>query len=119
MTEDIYEQLALAAQEASRLARKASPRHLTHPTPCPDYDVRALATHLLQEIVIHSWDLAAATHQVATFPTEVTETVLRWLHQDRDAGRTDTWYDSPVTTTSPSTLDRVVALSGRDPNWPT
>lgn len=62
MTE-IHEQLALAAQEAARLDRGVDVTQLSNPTPCPGYDVRALAAHLMQEIVLHGWDLAAATRQ--------------------------------------------------------
>lgn len=113
----IHEQLAAAAQEAVRLARGVEAARLAGPTPCPEYDVRALAAHLMQEIVLHSWDLAAATGQTARFPDEVTATVLRWLENDEDAKREDDWYQRPVPTSSTSLLDRAVALSGRDPAW--
>ena len=63
MTE-VHEQLAEAAREAARLASGAGADQLADRTPCPDYDVRALIVHLMQEIVLHSWDLAAATRQV-------------------------------------------------------
>ena len=116
MTE-LHKQLAVAAQEAARLARSVDLTQLADPTPCPDYDVRALAAHLMQEIVLHSWDLAAATGQAPKFPDEVTATVLRWLERDEDAMRADGWYQSPVPTASTSLLDRAVARSGRDPNW--
>ena len=116
MTE-LHKQLAVAAQEAARLARSVDLTQLADPTPCPDYDVRALAAHLMQEIVLHSWDLAAATGQAPKFPDEVTATVLHWLERDEDAMRADGWYQSPVPTASTSLLDRAVARSGRDPNW--
>jgi Mycothiol maleylpyruvate isomerase N-terminal domain len=116
MTE-ICEQLAGAAQEAARLARAVNPAHLTGRTPCPGYDVRALASHLMQEIVLHSWDLAAATGQVPGFSDEIAATVLRWLEHDEDAKRADGWYQGPVPTASTSLLDRAVARSGRDPQW--
>ncbi|TDD29168.1 hypothetical protein E1287_31420 [Actinomadura sp. KC06] len=116
---EIYEQLAVAAHEAARLARGVSPPQLTDRTPCPEYDVRALAAHLMQEIVLHSWDLAAATQQVPRFPDEVATTVLQWLEHDDDTKRTNDWYQRPVPTASTSPLDRAVALSGRDPEWRT
>ncbi|TDB91084.1 hypothetical protein E1264_02800 [Actinomadura sp. KC216] len=114
---DICEQLAIAAQEAARLARGVNSTQLTDRTPCPEYDLRALAAHLMQEIVLHSWDLAAATRQVPRFPDEVAATVLRWLEHEQDAKRADDWYERPVPTASTSVLDRAVALSGRDPKW--
>lgn len=116
MTE-IHEQLASAAQEAARLARGVEAARLAGPTPCPEYDVRALAAHLMQEIVLHSWDLAAATGQTARFPDEVAATVLRWLDDDEDGKRDDDWYQSPVPAASTSLLDQAVARSGRDPAW--
>lgn len=116
MTE-IHEQLAAAAEEAARLARGVHAAQLTGPTPCPEYDLRALAAHLLEEIVLHSWDLAAATRQTPQFPDEVAATVLRWLDQDPDAKWDDGWYRRAVPTASISPLDRAVAQSGRDPAW--
>lgn len=116
MTE-IQEQLALAAQEAARLARGVYPAQLTGPTPCPGYDVRGLAAHLMPEIVLHGWDLAAATRQTPGFPDEVATTVLRWLQCQQDPNRDDGWYGQAVPTASTSPLDRAVARSGRDPAW--
>ena len=116
MTE-IHEQLAAAAEEAVRLARGMHAAQLTGPTPGPEYDLRALAAHLMQEIVLHSWDLAAATRQTPEFPDEVAATVLRWLEQGQDAKRDDGWYRHPVPAASTSLLDRAVAQSGRDPAW--
>lgn len=116
MTE-IHEQLAAAAQEAARLARGVPVTQLAGRTPCPEYDVRALAAHLMQEIVLHSWDLAAATGQIPRFPDEVAATVLRWLEQGQDGKQDDDWYRSPVPTASTALLDRAVARSGRDPHW--
>ncbi|MBV9093809.1 MAG: hypothetical protein JO132_08040 [Streptosporangiaceae bacterium] len=114
---DIAEQLAVAAQEAARLARGMDRARHTDPTPCPEYDVRALSAHLMQEIVLHGWDLAAATGQTPRFPDEVAATVLRWLDNDEDPKRGDDWYQDPVPTASTSLLDRAVAQSGRDPAW--
>jgi Mycothiol maleylpyruvate isomerase N-terminal domain len=115
MTE-IHEQLALAAGEAARLARNVDASQLDDPTPCLEYDVRDLAAHLMQEIVLHGWDLAVATGQAPKFPDEVAATVLRWLDNDKDPNRGDDWYDAPVATDSTSLLDRAVAKSGRDPS---
>lgn len=116
MTE-IHEQLAAAAQEVARLARGADPAQLADATPCPGYDVRALAVHLMQELVLHGWDLAAATGQTPTFSDEITASVMGWLEQEEDAKRAGRWYQGPVPTTSTSLLDRAVARSGRDPGW--
>jgi hypothetical protein len=116
MTE-IHEQLAAAALEAACLARAVDPAQLGDPTPCPDYDVRAMIAHLMQEIVLHSWDLAAATGQTASFPDDVVATVLQRLDIEQDPKRNDDWYQPSVPTTSSELLDRAVARSGRDPSW--
>jgi hypothetical protein len=113
----IHEQLAIAAVEAARLARAADPSQLGDPTPCPDYDVRELAAHLLQEIVLHSWDLAVATGQTARFPDDVVATVLERLDVELEPERNDGWYSDPVAAAGTSALDRAVARSGRDPSW--
>jgi hypothetical protein len=118
MTE-IYDQLALAAEEAARLARGVNVTQLNDATPCPGYDVHALAAHLIQEIVLHSWDLAAATQQAPRFPEEIAATALHWIENDEDAKRAGDWYQAPVPTASTSLLNRAVARSGRDPNWST
>lgn len=118
MTE-IHEQLATAALEAARLARAVAPGRLGAPTPCPDYDVRALIEHLMQEIVLHSWDLAAATGQTPRFPDDVAATVLHRLGTEMSPGQYPDWYGTPGSTTSESVLDRAVARSGRDPFWQT
>jgi|SRR5215207_508947 len=114
MTE-IHEQLASAAREAARLAQGVERTQLADSTPCPGYDVRALAAHLMQEIVLHSWDLAVATRQTPRFSDEVWTTVLRWLEADKEAMPTDGWYAAPLRTTSSSPIDLAVARSGRDP----
>lgn len=111
---EIHEQLTLAAQEAARLAQRVDPARLKDPTPCPEYDVRTLAAHLMQEIVLHGWDLAVATGQTARFPDDVVTTVLRELDRGEEP-QTDEWYQAPVPTASTSLLDQAVARSGRDP----
>ncbi|WP_328916940.1 MULTISPECIES: TIGR03086 family metal-binding protein [unclassified Streptomyces] len=40
-------QIASAAREAARITAAVTPGQLSGPTPCPDYDTRALANHLV------------------------------------------------------------------------
>lgn len=118
MRDNPMELLATAADEAARLARGVREDQLTDPTPCPDYDVRAMLRHLLQEVVLHSWDLAKATGQRVTYSTEAADAVLRMLEDGSDPMRRDDWYGPPVPlhgTADP--LERAVARSGRDPGW--
>lgn len=111
---DLHEQLAIAAREAIRLAGRVDPEQFDNPTPCPAYDVRALIAHLMQEIVLHSWDLAVATGQQPVIPDEVAETVLRWLDSGGEDLTSGKWYAAPVPPGDDSPLARAAALSGRD-----
>jgi hypothetical protein len=81
MTE-IHDQLAAAADEVARLARTVTPAQHDAPTPCSEFDVTSLCVHLMQEIVLHGWDLAVATGQTPRFSDEVAATVLRWLEAE-------------------------------------
>lgn len=72
-------------------------------------------THLMQEIVLHGWDLAVATGQTPAFPPEASTTVLQWLDSDGEDMSPGKWYEPPVPTSHTSPLDRAVARSGRDP----
>ena len=118
MREDPMELLAVAAEETARLARGVRENQLTDPTPCPDYDVRAMLRHLLQEVVLHSWDLAKATGQRMSYSAEAADAVLRLLDEGTDPMRRDGWYDPPVRVHgNTDLLERAVARSGRDPKW--
>ena len=114
---EIRDQLEAAAHELARLARGADPSRMDDPTPCPGHDVGTLMVHLMQEMVLHGWDVAAATGQTARFPDEVSATVLGYLDGDGEQERAEGWYGERVSTASDSLLDRAVAASGRDPEW--
>jgi hypothetical protein len=114
---EIHEQLAAAAAEVARLARGIAPGQFDDPTPCAEFRIAALCAHLMQEIVLHGWDLAVASGQTPRFSDEVAGTVLRWLEAENDLLRKDNWYSEPIATDSPSMLERAVARSGRDPHW--
>lgn len=43
----VHPRLADAAAEAARITAAVTPGQLTGPTPCPEYDTRALANHLV------------------------------------------------------------------------
>jgi uncharacterized protein (TIGR03086 family) len=70
------------------------------------------------ELVLHSWDLARASGQSPAWD----EDLLRYVHDEvarsADLGRTMGIYGPEVDVPADaSTLDRVLALSGRDPGW--
>jgi uncharacterized protein (TIGR03086 family) len=72
----------------------------------------------LNELVIHGWDLARATHQPYdpdTASLQASFAMLAPSAHDRPAGgpfapAVDVPADAPL-------LDRVIGLSGRDPSW--
>jgi uncharacterized protein (TIGR03086 family) len=75
----------------------------------------------LEELVLHGWDVAAATGQAYQCDDLTLEVVRSFVSQfaapDQDELRGDA-YRAPVPVSeSASVLDRVVALSGRDPAW--
>lgn len=175
-----------AAEVLSGVVRGIRPEQLANPTPCTEFDVRALVRHLLQwgpslagagrkelvepsavdapewrasllavvsdiaaswsspdsaegttrmggptempaalvadmvlgELTVHAWDLARATGQ----PFEVPEDLLAHLHRGVREHATEARAmgvygpEVPVPDTA-STVDRVLALTGRDPAW--
>jgi uncharacterized protein (TIGR03086 family) len=75
----------------------------------------------LEELVIHGWDLARATGQSYECDDATLEIVRGFVSQfagDDQADMRGSAYRAPVAVgdTAPL-LDRVVALSGRDPAW--
>lgn len=75
------------------------------------------ASVALAEVVIHGWDLARATGQSFDCDPAVADACLSHLSQF-DSGGTEGLFGPavPVAADAPA-LDRIVALSGRDPAW--
>ncbi len=74
----------------------------------------------LGELVLHGWDLARATHQpysITDVESDVLERTCRELRRGND-GEIPGLF-GPVVALSPGAepFERVLALSGRDPNW--
>ncbi|NYE34966.1 uncharacterized protein (TIGR03086 family) [Nocardioides cavernae] len=71
----------------------------------------------LDEIVLHGWDLARATGQ-SYGSDEATARALLAFVEGFDEGGTPGMF-GPAVTVGPgtSTLDRLIARSGRDPEW--
>ena len=77
-----------------------------------------VATMLVSDLVIHGWDLATATGQQFQCNTDLADATLGFVAATADQGRGmglygDAW---PVGGQS-SSLDRALAVSGRDPEW--
>lgn len=75
----------------------------------------------IEELVVHGWDLARATghpFQVAKADLEAAEQMLRQFTGGDGANAPDGPYGPPrPADDGASHLDRVIALSGRDPLW--
>jgi len=84
-------------------------------TPTPAADVASL---LLAEIVLHAWDLAAATGQSYTVGDKAAEAALTAVAANAELFRQYKGFAEPVPEAADApVLDRVLALSGRDPAW--
>lgn len=84
-------------------------------SPTPAADVAALN---IAEMVLHGWDLAAATGQAYTVSEPAAAAALRAVEANADLFRQYKGFAEPVEVPpTASTLDRVLALSGRDPAW--
>jgi len=84
-------------------------------SPTPAADVAALN---IAEMVLHGWDLAAATGQAYTVGEPAASAALRAVEENAELFRQYKGFAEPVQVPpSASVLDRVLATSGRDPAW--
>jgi uncharacterized protein (TIGR03086 family) len=84
-------------------------------SPMPAADVAALN---IAEMVLHGWDLAAATGQAYTVSEPAATAAMRAVEANAELFRQYKGFAEPVEVPpSTSVLDRVLASSGRDPAW--
>ena len=84
-------------------------------SPTPAANVAALN---IAEMVLHGWDLAAATGQTYTVSEPAAAAAMAAVEANADLFREYKGFAEPVEVTpTASTLDRLLALSGRDPGW--
>ena len=77
----------------------------------------ALGTVAMNELIMHSWDLARATGQDYAADPRTLEVLIEFLAQGPAAG-TPGLSGPPVPVDSESDLlDQAVSLAGRDPSW--
>ena len=82
----------------------------------PAADVAAM---LIMEMVLHGWDVAKATGQDYHCDGDLAQAVLKTVEAQGDMFRQYQGFATVVPVPDgASTFDRVLALSGRDPNWP-
>lgn len=76
-----------------------------------------MATIALDEIVVHTWDLARATDQQPSVDPSHSTILLEFLRDTPPEGTPGMFGPVvQVPVTAPS-LDRIVGLTGRDPSW--
>ena len=81
----------------------------------PATDVAAL---LIAEMVLHGWDLAAATGQSYTVDDKAAMAALESVAANAELFRQYQGFAGPVSVPEEApVLDRLLALSGRDPDW--
>jgi uncharacterized protein (TIGR03086 family) len=81
----------------------------------PAADVAAL---LIAETVLHAWDLAVATGQSYTVGDKAAAAALASVEANAELFRQYKGFAEPVPAPAGApVLDRVLALSGRDPDW--
>lgn len=84
-------------------------------SPTPASDVAAMQ---IIELVLHGWDLAAATGQVYAVPAATAEAALTAIEANAELFRQYKGFGEPVEVPpGASALEKALALSGRDPNW--
>jgi uncharacterized protein (TIGR03086 family) len=83
-------------------------------TPAPD-----VAAMMIAELVLHGWDLAAATGQEYTVADSAAAAALAATEANAELFRQYKGFADPVAVPaqSPSILETTLALSGRDPRW--
>jgi uncharacterized protein (TIGR03086 family) len=73
---------------------------------------------IIAELVLHGWDLAAATGQDYVVSDRAAEAALQAVEANAEIFRQYKGFAEPVPTEADApVLDRVLAMSGRDPAW--
>ena len=73
---------------------------------------------VLTELVVHGWDLARATGQDPEWADDLLESVRDNLAKRIEQGRQHGMFGPEVAVSADaSALDKLLGLSGRDPNW--
>jgi uncharacterized protein (TIGR03086 family) len=82
-------------------------------SPIPAADIAAM---LIMEMVLHGWDVAAATGQDYRCGQQLAQAVLQTVEVQGEMFRQYQGFAAPVSVPADaSTFDRALALSGRDP----
>jgi uncharacterized protein (TIGR03086 family) len=79
---------------------------------------KEIALMLIEELVLHGWDVARATGQEVRLSQESAAFVLRAVESNAEIYRQYQGFADPVDLpATATTLERALAASGRDPQW--
>ncbi len=80
----------------------------------------AVGMLVLVDLLVHGWDLARATGQEYQPDPDAVQALDDWLRGSAELGRSmGVWGPAVQVADGAPTLDRLLGLSGRDPNWTT
>ena len=82
------------------------------PTPAGEY-----AEQMLLDLVVHAWDLARAAGLDDSLDPQHAEHALAYLEPHAAAWAAAGVFAEPVTTSRTDDAGRLIALTGRDPDW--
>lgn len=83
-----------------------------------DWPAATIGGMVLVELVVHGWDLARAVSQRPAWDDDVTAATYRELAGMVEQGREMGVFGPEITVpAAASTVDRMLAVSGRDPKW--
>jgi uncharacterized protein (TIGR03086 family) len=77
----------------------------------------ALGMVAMNELIMHSWDLAKATGQEYAADPRILETLIEFLGQGPAEGTPGLFGPTVPTDSEATLLDQAVARAGRDPSW--
>lgn len=108
------------ASEEATAALTASitdPQTETVDTTMGPLEIKEYSKQRIVDLVVHGWDIAKATATAYEPDPQAVEKALAYMRPHVEPGGTDGIFDAPVSTSSASRLDQLLALTGRDPNW--
>lgn len=81
--------------------------------------VHEYASQMLVDLVVHAWDLACGVGVRAESDDGAVAVALAYTEPRTESGHPDSMFAAPVDTESDDPVERLVALTGRDPDWTT
>ena len=85
-----------------------------------DLPGQVAASVAINEVVVHGWDLAAATGHDYACPDDLVQAAYAFAQSavEQNPGGSDGLFGAPVAVPeSAPLLDRLIGLTGRDPGW--